>query len=562
MRFPSAFYLFVLAVLVIATAACGPAPAAQPTTAPPPATVPQPTTAPQPTAVPQPTSVPPTPAPQAQVLRVGAPADDYRQDPKEPGRITIGMATVNTNIFDTLTVMDDKYQVQPALAESWEFISPSTWRFHLRHDVKFHNGEPFTSKAVVEDMKRLTSGENAFFAGILKIDVNSAKAVDDYTVDITTTGPVLLPSQLVHPIFGIPAPGTDLLKERIGTGPFKEVEYVAKDHITVAKNPDYWGPKAQVDQITFRFYPDPNARVLALQANEVDLIYEVPRESAALLEGKAGIQVLNGPTSAYQAVTIMANGKDPYTIGQDPKVREAIAYALDRKNISDASFDGRTTADQTIIPAAILGKYASEVKGYTFDADKAKALLDEAGWKVGSDGIREKDGKKLKLELVCCFPDPTSNGRTAELVQAELKAVGIDMTITPMPDDIAYDNRLTEQKGDLWLEIGNQNSAYPCFLPSFLYYDAGKDSNNYQLAFTPKGFPQLNKDLDDCAVATTPDQAAKDAADVMKIMIDDAKIALPIVGLYRIWGASDKVQGFVPPAVTIHTHWNTVSLAQ
>src|SRR6185503_1340898 len=184
------------------------------------------------------------------------------------------------------------------------------------------------------------------------------------------------------------------------------------------------------------------------------------------------------------------------------------------------SFDGRATDSQTIIPASILGKYASEITGYTFDPDKSAKLLDEAGWKVGSDGIREKDGKKLTLELVCCFPDPPSNGRTSELLQAQLKKVGIDVTITNMPDDIAYDNRLTEQKGDLWLEIGNQNSAAPCFLPSFLYYGGAKELNNYQLAFNPHDFPELNTALDDCATTASADQSAKDAADVMQIMID------------------------------------------
>lgn len=554
MRFRTTLLLLVaLAALVIT--ACAPVTVVQPTSAPP-------TAATQSTAEPPtPAAAQPTVAAALKTLRVGAPADDYRQDPKEPGRITVGMSSVNTNIFDTLTRMDENYQVEPMLAESWEFIAPSTWRFKLREDVKFHNGEPFTAQAVVDNLKRLTTGENAFFAGILKIDADSAKVVDDHTVDITTTGPVILPQQLVHPIFGIPAPGTDLLTERIGTGPFKEVEYVAKDHYTVARNEDYWGDKAKVDEITFRFYPDPNARVLALQADEVDMIYDVPLESATLLEGADGLNVLNGPTSAYQALTIMANGKDPYTIGADPKVREAIAYALDRKTISEASFGGRTTTDQTIIPTSILGQYGSNIKGYTFDAAKANALLDEAGWQVGSDGIREKDGKKLALELVCCFPEPTSNGRTSELIQAQLKDVGIDVSITNMPDDIAYDARLTEQKGDLWLEIGNQNSAYPCFLPAFLYYDAGEKSNNYQLAFTPKDFPQLNKDLDDCAVTTDADQAAQDAANVMKIMIDDAKIALPILGLYRLWGTNDRVQGFVPPAVNIHTRWDDISLA-
>jgi peptide/nickel transport system substrate-binding protein len=551
MKLHSMIVLTALALLLaVSASACSPAPAVAPTAAP------------ASTSAPQAATTAPTVAPTAGavVLRVGALPDDYRQDPKEPGRITIGMATVNTNIFDTLTRMDENYQVQPMLAESWEFMAPTTWRFHLRKDVKFHNGQPFTSKAVVEDIKRLASGENATFAGILQVKADSAKAVDDFTVDITTTGPVLLPAQLVHPIFGIPAPGTDLLKERIGTGPFKEVEYIPKDHITVAKNPDYWGPKAKVDQIVFRFFPDPNTRLLALQAGQEDLIYDVPRESASLIEGKPGLKLINGPVSAYQAVTFLINGKDPYTIGQDPKVREAVGYAIDRKNIIDTAFDGRATDSQTIIPASILGKYASEIAGFTFDPAKAAKLLDDAGWKVGSDGVRVKNGKKLKLELVCCFPDPPSNGRTSELLQAQLKKVGIDLSIVNMPDDIAYDNRLTEQKGDLWLEIGNQNSAAPCFLPSFLYYGGGTQLNNYQLAFNPHDFPELNKSLDDCSVTSSADQAAKDAADVMQIMVDKSKTALPILALYRIWGVTDKVQGFTPPPVFLHVRWEPVSL--
>ena len=354
----------------------------------------------------------------------------------------------------------------------------------------------------------------------------------------------------------------DLLKQRIGTGPFKEVEYVPKDHITVAKNPEYWGDKAKVDQIVFKFFPDPNSRVLALQANDVDMIYDVPRESAAVLENKPGLKLVNGPVSAYQSVTFLINGKDPYTIGQDPAVREAVAYALDRKNIIDTAFDGRATDSQTIIPASILGQNASEIKGFTYDKAKAMQLLDAAGWKVGSDGIREKDGKKLKLEMVCCFPDPPSNGRTSELVQQELKDIGIDMSITNLPDDTVYDQRLTDQKGDLWLEIGNQNSAFPCFLPSFLYYGGGSDLNNYQLAFNPHDHPELNKALDDCAVTSDANQAAKDAADVMQVMVDQTKVALPILGLYRIWGLSDKVQGFTPPPVFLHTHWAPVSVGQ
>jgi ABC-type transport system substrate-binding protein len=252
----------------------------------------------------------------------------------------------------------------------------------------------------------------------------------------------------------------------------------------------------------------------------VDLIYDVPRESAALLEGVDGVDLVNGPVSAYQAVTFLINGKEPYTIGQDPLVREAVAYAIDRKNIVDTAFDGRASESQTIIPASILGQYAADVK----------------------------------------VPNPQENGRTGELIQAQLKDVGIELSLVNMPDEIAYDNRLTEQQGDLWLEIGNQNSAYPCFLPSFLYYGGAATLNNYQLAFNPKDFPELNEALDDCAVATSSDQAARDAATVMRIMIDQSKTALPLLGLYRIWGMNDKVGGFVPPPVFIQTRWEPVTL--
>lgn len=503
-------------------------------------------------------SAPPAPA----ILRVGAASDDYRQDPADPGRVTIGMVATNANIFESLTTMDNNYQVQPLLAESWEYdAAKGTWTFRLRQGVTFHNGAPFNSASVVEMIRRVAQGG---YANVAKVGADSAVAVDDFTVDITpTTQNLTLPASLAHPIFGIAAPGTNLLEEQIGTGPFKMVEYVKGDHITVEKNTSYWGDAPKVDRIEFRFYPDATSRVLALEAGDVDVIYDLAPASAVVLAATSGFQVIESPVSAYQALSVLVTGKAPYTAMQDAKVREAIGYAIDRSAIINSVYSGFATDSQTVVPAGVLGAYADKVVGYTFDAAKAQALLDEAGWIVGEDGYREKAGQKLHVELVSGYPDGPTNGLTPEVIQAQLKNVGVMAVVTSLPDDPSYEARLTEKQGDLWVEIGNQNNPTPCFLLSFMWYGRDPAPNIWETAFGPAyiGFTAFDDEVEACLQASDPAQAQEHAANAMHIMIDQARTAIPLVGVYRIWGASDKVIGFEPSPVMIYVRWDKVSLA-
>lgn len=498
------------------------------------------------------------------VLRVGAPDDSYILDAEDPGRVTVGMSQVNTNIFESLTRMDANFQVQPALAGSWEYLeAEGAWRFHLREGVTFHNGEPLTAQAVVEMIQRVSQGG---FAIILQVDENSATAVDELTVDIKTTVPnAQLPGQIAHPNFGIRAPGSDpFAGEHVGTGRFMLKEYVPDDHITVVKNPNYWGEPARVDEIIFRFIPDPNTRVLALQGREVDLIYDVPREAAVTLQEMADIQLISAPVGAYQAVAILATGRPPHDIGSDPLVREAIAYALNRQAIIDTAFDGFAEPVQTLIPPAVLGANAGAVTGYTYDPERAVSLLEEAGWvDSDGDGVREKGGRTLTLEIVTGFPTANDNGQTPEIIQAQLAEVGIETTITAINDEIAYDDRLTAQEGDLWVEIGNQNSASPCFLPFYLYYGGNPEPNNYQLAFAPTfvGVEGFDAAMDACIGAFDPAESAEHAANAMHILIDEARTALPLLGLYRVWATSSNVTGFEAHPIFAMIQWDQVAVA-
>lgn len=171
-----------------------------------------------------------------QTLVVGTPADTFNT---EGDRANLGMFPINANIFENLVRMTPDFQVEPWLAERWEYQGNNTWRFFLRDDVTFHDGQPFTAEAVRFSFDRLARGGGAR----LGIGPGSTRVIDEHTVDITTTEPNLrLVDQLVHPSLGpIIAPGSDVGTKPVGTGPFRFVEYVEEERLIVEGNEDYWG---------------------------------------------------------------------------------------------------------------------------------------------------------------------------------------------------------------------------------------------------------------------------------------------------------------------------------
>ena len=183
--------------------------------------------------------------------------------------------------------------------------------------------------------------------------------------------------QVGHPNDSILPAGLNPAEARNGTGPFTEIEYVPGDHYTVAANPDYWGEAPGVSEITFQFYPDPTARLLALQAGDVDMITDVPRQAASQVEA-AGASLITGPVGAYEAMYIQIHGAEPYDLGQDPAVREAISIAIDRQQIIDNAWQGNAEPGTTMIPPAILGDFADLVDVPQTDPDAAKAALEAA----------------------------------------------------------------------------------------------------------------------------------------------------------------------------------------
>ena len=492
-------------------------------------------------------------------LRVAAPQDNYRIDP--PERANVGMYGLNTNIFESLVRLLPDYQIEPLLAESWEFVEPNTYRFRLRPGVTFHDGTPLTAEAVRWSMQRIALAGG----GSIGIDETSTRVVDDLTVEITPTRPNRrLIEQLNHPNYSIVAPNSEPATTRIGTGPFREVEYLREDRYVVEAFDGYWGnDKPALSRITFRFMPDPTTRLLALQAGEVDLVYEVAREAAQELTGGGDLGLVTSEVGAYEALYVQIHGQAPYDLGRDLAIREALAAAIDKEAIVTGVWQGNADPSTTMIPPAILGGAGDGIQGVLYDPERARRVLDAAGWVAGGDGVREKEGRRLELTMVVGFPTAESHGPMPEFVQAQLQEVGIELAIVQTPDTAAYEDRLAAGEGDLWAEAGSQNDGNPCFLPDLLFTTPAPDADPEETAYGTAFAPGATFDgfIEQCRTAAAVEEVQVAAAAAMKTLIDDEYVVIPLAGTYRLFGVSSRVVGFEAHPSGVNQRWTGVSLA-
>ena len=479
------------------------------------------------------------------VLVVAAPGDGYSLG----GDAELGLYPVNANIYEPLVRLSADYHPEPLLATRWELLPPNTWRFHLRREVRFHDRTLFNAEAVrwtMERMARRRPGATGIVAG-------STRVVDDSTVDITPAfSNRRLPEQLVHPVYGIMAPGSDPAQRPIGTGPFRFDEYRAGDHITVRRFDDYWGERARLAGIVFRFVPDPATRVLSLRANNVDVVAEFPREVR-------DPRVVRSAVSGYEVLYISLNGNAPYDIGRELAVRRAVAFAINRAHIARDVWFGAAEPTPSVVPAAALGASASRIRGTDHNPAAARAILDSAGWRVGPDGIRARRGRRLALTLVVGFPNPQIHRPMPELVQSALRDIGIDLRIAQVPDDAVWQQRINTGTGDLWAEAGGQNDANPCFLAQLLFYSGPRlRPSGYARLFAPGA--SVDRFIDACRNAEARVDVEQNAADAERVLVDEVFVVIPLAATRRVWGVSERVQGFVPHPSSLSQRWDKVSL--
>jgi peptide/nickel transport system substrate-binding protein len=357
-------------------------------------------------------------------------------------------------IFDRLVAQAADLSFQPWLAESWEEAPDGmSWTFHLKQGVKFHNGEPFTADTIKQWIDIFKAGsENAYMAEA----VASVEVVDDHTVKFVMSRPepnllYNLSSTFMNVIE--PKSYAELgdnygVTEVYGTGPYKLESFAIGQETVLARNDDYtWGPSvaknhgpAKIARLTFREIAEDSTAFLELKTGGVDLLLGVPADLLGEVKKEANLAILTKPGADVYYMPINVT-KPPF---DDIRVREAAAKAINQEEILASVFGGIGSVADTFLISALPESHVSDGARIHYDPDRANALLDEAGWAMGADGVRAKDGQPLKVSLGT--QSDSIFRRLTEVVQAQLKAVGIEAEITTFDSSMIRDQYKTGEQ--------------------------------------------------------------------------------------------------------------------
>jgi len=322
-------------------------------------------------------------------------------------------------IFDALLQRDDHFNVIPGLAESWENPDPLTYVFHLRHGVKFHDGRSLTSRDVKWTFDSLINGairspKTSTYRAVASID-----APDENTVIFHLKEPyVALLWNLSEGAIGIvpEGSGAEFNRHPIGTGPFRFVSQEQDKEVVLERNPDYWGTKPTIARVRFAVVPDATTRILELRKGSADIALNAfTADAVETIRQQGALDVQQAPGTIYAYIGM--NLRDP--ILKDVRVRQALAYAIDREALAKYLWRDEVKLADSILPPQSWAHAAAG--NQVFDPAKAQMILDEAGYRPAKDGVR--------FHIVMKTSTEESTRLMSAVLQQQLRDVGIALDI-------------------------------------------------------------------------------------------------------------------------------------
>ena len=394
------------------------------------------------------------------------------------------------NVFDTLVEPDENLEMRPALAESWT-VSPDqlTWTFRLRDGVTWHDGSPFTADDVVYSYRRIIDEKLS--------NVDKFSAVTDVTAPDPSTVVVRVKEPTPNLLTNLGGfKGMAIVSRRnvesgeiatrpMGTGPFSFASQRSGDSITLTANPSYWGGAPKIPGVTYRFISEPSTALSALQAGEVDWTDSIPAQRVEQLRNDDSIHLAVTPSNDYWYFALN-QARAPWN---DVRVRRAIAYAIDRDAIVQATSYGTAVANQLAIPEG--NPWYVRYDQYRYDLDEAKRLLDESGVRPTT----------LDMLVTSEYPETVT---AAQVVADNLAPLGISVNIRTVDMATWLDEQNTGNFDMLMMGwLGNID-------PDDFYYAQHHTggSNNAQ-KFSD---PEVDRLLDAGRVETARDARADDYA--------------------------------------------------
>ncbi len=474
----------------------------------------------------------------AKELTVGLTSDAVNLDPQAGEELSSNILFYH--IYDPLVRRNADLAFGPGLAESWDLTDDTTWVFKLRKGVKFHNGEEFKASDVVFTLDRL---KKSLMAN-LGANIASFKAIDDYTVEIKTPRPyAVLPNDLAAVLilnekYAKEVGDEQLDLKPVGTGPYKLVEWVKEDHITLAANPDYYAGAPKIDEVTFRPITNGATRTAALLTGEVDVIQDLNVRDVDRVKADDRYKVMTKPSLLNVVVSIDHREKSPtIPLDKNPmtdrRVREAMVRAIDVAAINKIIMNGLSTPSEQYVPASHTGYVdgASFRDMYPFDLEKAAQLMAEAGY---------ADGFTVTLD--------TTNNRyvndqqIAQALASMLGKIKIDLKLNLMPKSNFFGYiRVPSDKSSMIMSGWDVPSGDGGSMYSVMFYSRDKKEGYGQVNRGSYSNPKVDELID--KADATPKLEERDAylQEVTKILMQDIPM-IPIHYEQDLYAAKTNVE--------------------
>ena len=415
---------------------------------------------------------------------------------------------INLLIFDGLMGHNEKNEVVPALAESYDLDEDTnTYTFHLREGVTWHDGEPFTANDVKFTIEAIMDPANESEIACNYEDVEKIEVIDDQTVSFQLANPNvafleymtigMLPAHLLE---GKDMQSDEYFHAPVGTGPYKFEAWDEGQSITLSKNENYWGGAPNIDTVIFKIVVDDNAKALQLQSGELNLAQVTPKD-AQTFAGDDAYTIYHMETSDYRG--IMYNFNNPLW-QKNKALIHAFNCAIDRDAMVESVLLGEG------IPAfgPLARNEFNDPKAVqeSYDPAKAKELIEAEGWTLGEDGIYEKDGEKLSFTINCKEGDQVRADLAAIACQ-NLKDIGVDANYE-VKSEIDWENQEAFLIG--W--------GSPFDADDHTYKVFGTDKGNNYSAYSDK---KVDEALTKARQTADPAERQKYYSDFQKAMVED-----------------------------------------
>ena len=438
-------------------------------------------------------------------------------DSLEPTENAFGWVVMRYGMGETLTKFDEKMNIQPWLAEKWTISDDKlTWTFKIRDGVKFSNGNPLTAEAVKASIERAFA-KNTRAATFFKYTEMKAEGQN---LIITTDKPApSMPGYLADPLFLIVDVSAEKDRDFAKQGPICTGPYVCesfvKEKAVMKKNPNYWDGEVSFETVEIPSIDDPNTRAMALQSGEVDMAVNIAPGDVGLFNDTGKYHV----DKIASLRTVLARINEKGILG-DPKVRAAFISMCDRKSYNEVILKGTFIEGKAPVPPSLDYGFDQLSDPNHYDIERAKKLLDEAGWKdTDGDGIRDKDGKPLSVDFIV-YNSRAELPIYAEAVQADGKKIGFDIKVKTVDYNLLDKIGINGEYDLLISNIITANTGDPEIYLNW-YWRTNKDGDNQQ---NGSGYSNPEYDAKCAALAVEFDPAKRRQLmiEMQQILLNDA----------------------------------------